>query len=757
MQIPPRKTNMLEPGEPDSRYQPLSAGYDGYREAIDLESHDFLALLRRYALLGVLMLILGIGLGALSVVLQRPVYRAQTMLEFQATPEPSAMFQGFQADRAPDQVYIQTQIRVLTAPALLNSVLTRMQTETFPPAPFAIDIFSKLRLRFFPDARDPMTLLREGVDQALASFEARPVNGTRIVELMCESSSAEIAANFVNLAADEFIQQTLQSRMQERQQAAQHLGEQLEETRFKLQEAEQRLQDFVRKSGNIFVTQENTLADTKLRQLQGELSTIQADRIAKQARYELARTSAPESLPDVLDDENLRAYQAQLTQLRREYAALNATLTPRHYKVQKVAAQIAQLEAVYQQDVKNVLQRIKNDYETALRREKLLTAAHATQAGQVSVQAVGAADYNALRREVDTLRQTYSSMLAQVNQASMMQSTPFSNVRVVNRGSPSHEPYRPKPVLNIGFGIIAGLFLTGGIAYFRERADQSLKGPGEARRWVNLPELGVIPSAILELPRLKRTRELLLPGNARAAAPTNMTASAVWDGKTSILAESFRFTLASILSEGSDGQRPKIVLFTSPGPGEGKSTMVAHLGVALAETGKRVLVVDADLRRPRLHRVFDVPNDEGLSTLLNCDLSGLQQGSLGIPSRFPGLYVIPSGPPPLGVVRVLYSERLKSLFEQLRAQFDAVLVDAPPMLQFVDARLLGKLADGVVLVLRVGMTHRLSAQDACRRLASDGLVVLGTVLNDWTPSDSAGRHYYRYYEYYRKHQGRDNG
>ena len=214
-----------------------------------------------------------------------------------------------------------------------------------------------------------------------------------------------------------------------------------------------------------------------------------------------------------------------------------------------------------------------------------------------------------------------------------------------------------------------------------------------------------------------------------------------WQGAPEV-AESFRVTLASLMRENGAGNRPQTILVTSPRPAEGKTTIASNLGVALAETGRRVLLVDADCRRPFLHKMFGVPNTWGLTNILAGDSEISDQ--LGIPTRFPGLMLLPNGPPPESVSRVLYSPRLGKFFQWARGNVDLILIDAPPILEVADARVISEFADGAVLVLRSGSTARADALQAYQQLYEDGTLLLGTVLNDWR-RPARDRHYYSYY------------
>jgi capsular exopolysaccharide synthesis family protein len=417
--------------------------------------------------------------------------------------------------------------------------------------------------------------------------------------------------------------------------------------------------------------------------------------------------------------------------------------------VKRVQAQISEIESTLKKEVAAAAERIKNDYDSALRREKLLSNSYHGQAEQVSSEASRAAAYNGLRREVDSLQQMYNGMLLNANETNAATSIPPNTIRNLDPSAPAPGPYKPVPSVNIGLGIVTGILLSMAIAFLIEKMDSSVRLPGHSRRLLNVPELGVIPSVEGSVTRAGWRWTARLSGNnnrhTEIEAPSVLSfprnGTEAWQGAPEV-AESFRVTLASLMRENGTGNRPQTILVTSPRPGEGKTTITSNLGVALAETGRRVLLVDADCRRPSLHKMFGVPNVRGLTNILTEDNEISDQ--FGIPTSFSGLTLIPNGPPPESVSRVLYSPRMGRFFQWARGNVDLILIDAPPILEVADARVISEFADGAVLVLRSGNTARADALEAYQQLYDDGTVLLGTVLNNWRPPGRE-RQYRSYY------------
>ena len=714
------------------------------------ERVNVLGLVRRYWLLLLALLILGLAGGFTSVVLESPSYRARLLLEVQNSPTVFTRngVSGGGNDES-SEVGIQTQINILRSGTFLQRGAERMNQDIPPVAPTGNDIFSRLRQRIHPAIQDPLENVRQGLSTAVASFNAVPVNRTRLIELSCESSSPEVAAQFLNAMAAEYVDDSARSRMQTAQKTTEWLAQSIEDTKTKMQEAEEHLREFVQASGNIFAGQDATLEDTKLSSLKASLARAQADAIAKKTRYDLTLKSKPEALGEILDDGVLRGYQQRINSLNQQKAALEVRYTSKHDKVREIDAQLASVQKDYESEIRSVVTRIKNDYEAASQEQKLLNDTYNGQAQRVGAQAAKASEYNALRREAETLHQVYQSLLMQQSEAGLNSSVPVNPIRIVEAATAPAFPYKPKPVLNISFGCLLGTVLAVGLAFLRERMDDSIRARGTSRRLFNVPELGVIPNLndrnVVPWKALNGAKALTLngPGDEGASALLN------WQSGPSFLTESFRGTLTSILRNQASGKPQKIILISSPGPSEGKTTVVQNLGIALAETGRRVLLVDADFRRPHLHHKFSLPNEWGMINLLSQDipLSDQPAERLGVPTGVPGLSLLANGQgaEDINISRILYSPRLRELFKILSRQYDTVLVDAPPILHVADARIIAPLTDALILVLRSGVTDRASAMEAYQRIQEDGLALLGTVLTDYNFGSERKRQYY--YDY----------
>jgi polysaccharide biosynthesis transport protein len=714
--------------------------------------------------------LLGLVAGFAAFVPQLPVYSAATTLEL--LPINGSFMNMSALDPlavAVSDVTLnaQTQISIIRSGSILGPATERMQRENPSIVSAPPDPFSKIRSRLGIVPKEPVQAFQDALAVAGQSLVVRLVPNTRIIEISCQSTIPEVAANYVNAIAAEYQFHSNESRYGNAQKTSQWLSTQLEETKARLGDAEAKLQEFVRKSGNMFAGETEPLSNTKLKQLQADLAAAQGDRIAKQNLYEASLSRPVETFPTEYSG-RVNEYNFEIAKLQGQLAELSTTYTAKHPKVLQMKAQINELEAARDRERKTILARIQGEYQAAVTREQLLAKAYSSQAGAVSGEADKAAEYASLKRDAEMQRQMLNSLLSQSNQAAVASAVPVQSSQVIDPAKAPGGPSGPFLSRHLAIGFVLGGTFGYLVAMLREasrrkRMMERFGLPGYASRVLNIPELGVIPSAEV------RTRPKLIPqfsrknGNGRALPgyprpapkkPLEAVELVTWRAKPSLLAESFRLTLASLTRRETNGAPPAIVLVTSPGPGEGKTTVATNIAIARAETNRRVLLLETDLRRPRLATLFSLKTVTGWGDLI------LQEGefrpdeldSLICPTGVPQLFALGGGAiDPGSIHRVFNSPKVPLLLAALRRKFDMIVIDTPPVLQFPEARLIGRLSDGVVLVLRSDYTDRLDALAAQEKLWEDGIPILGTVLNDWNPNNDRqkNRTYGGYGSYYR--------
>src|SRR5467141_2829428 len=694
----------------------------------------------------------GLVAAILISLIQTPIYRVRTSLEIQGTSflDPKGT-NDTGGNYASPESYVETQVKLLQSESLLEHVIDKLKPHNEQPKSglraFTWRIHRMLQFSDPSGLPEREKLMRE-IERNLT---VRTSGSSRLLEVTYESPDAKGAADFANTLVSQFIELSQEERWKAAQGTAEWLTSHLDKMKAQLEQSETQMQEYARTSGLSFTSEKENLAESRLKELQDDLSKAQADRIGSQAKLEGAKNNPADTLPEVLDDTTMREYRQRLTDLQRQYADLGATLTPEHYKVQRVQAQIDELKSAMQRERGNVVRRIGNEYSASLRRETLLSRARDVQAKIVADQSEKAIHYDTLKRDVDSNRHLYEVMLQRVKETSLASAMRDSNVLVVERDRPPLLPYRPSLPMNSAIGLCSGVLFGFGFVLLRERVNRRISVPGDAQVFLDLPELGVIPLDDSVLPR--QISNGLNPRRPAPSLPTwksNGPELATWKRKPSMVAECARTTLTSILLPIENGEGPQVIVITSPCPGDGKTTVACNLSIAVAEIGRKVMLIDGDLRRPRLHKVFGVSNDWGLSDVL---WAGTQLETVPIldlvhETEVSGLCVLPGGSRGNTVPsNLFYSPRMSRLLARLRNEFDMVLIDAPPMIHLADARVLGRLADGVILVIRAGQTTTESALFARQRFAEDGTRVLGTVLNSWDPRTTSRYGYGSYSDY----------
>jgi len=711
----------------------------------------------------IVLLVLGGLAGFLSTLPQTPIYRAHTTLEVQGLNHDFLNLKdvtptsGITLDPVAD---ISTQVKLLESQSLRERTLAKLKEHPSPvntaPLPGNRILAWKQALQL--DHSHSLTW-ESALGMAQASLAVRATGNTRIIDISADSAAPNAAADFVNALASEFIEQDLESRLTSSTLTSQWLSRQLDELKIKLEKSEDQLQAYASAVGLQMTDggeggkedHAENVTTAKLRALQTELLSAQAERVKAQSKYELVSSAPLDSLPEVVDDANLRDYQNKLADLRRQLAELRVSFTPENPKVVKIQLQIDEVEKAFEKERQNVVSRIRNDYDAALRREKLIESAYNGQLKLVNDQASQTVHYDILKREADTNHQIYEAMLQKVKEAGIAAAMRESNYRIIDPATAPRLPYKPNISQSSALGSLAGLVVGVLFVLVRERADRSLQQPGDATLYLNVPELGVIPSDRAgSAAKLYGGRQGLIP------SPHNDlqdVALATYHRRPSLLAESFHDTLTSILFSGHNGIQPQVIALCSAGPAEGKTTVSSNLAAALADINQKVLLIDGDMRRPRQHTVFGVSNTQGLSTVLkgHTPILGRPQPPIVVETMVPGLCVMPSGPAVSNASNLLYSPRLAELIRAARAEFDFVLIDTPPMLQIADARIIGQHCDTVILVVRAGKTTRDAARQAKLKFQQDGTPILGTILNDWVPGLNGYGYDSKYYDRYAKY------
>lgn len=682
----------------------------------------------------------------------QPVYRTRMSLNIETLNRDFLTMQSISPtiQASPGETDVQTQIKLLQSDSLMERVRDRLTLEPHPQSVEQNDLLSRAgrTLHLGSAHAIPFDSL---LTETAKGVTVKPLGITRLVEITCDSWDAAFAAKFCNTLTSEFQAEDLESRGSEAKHTSDWLMHQATDIRQKEEESQQKLFAATGGNGLILSQQTETVGEDRLRRIQAELVKAQADRMEKQAQAEVARTASPDSTPNVVDSPAYAASRMKLADLETQVAALVPPLTEQNPRVIRLRSQISQLQNSMVTQRTDSSHRLQNEYAAAKHREDLLTIAYRAEEGNVSGDLEKGSQVSLLRREVESEQQLYQTLLQRSKEAGFASAMQAATVRVVdNARRPKFDVY-PQRLTACAIGTILGSLLGLCFAFFRERNVSVLREPGESLRLLQISELGVIPSPPTSnwLNSSLRTESTAGLVQLPAATEHPMIGSVRWDDAYSLVAEAYRnATLSIMLSD--KGARSRVYVVSSPSAGEGKTTITSNLGIALSKSKLRVLLIDGDLRRPNLHSTLGIPNVSGLRDILRSDSRVSPDALLQLcqPTAFPKLFILAAGSGIEDPVELLHSPELGNAIEHLREEFDVVLIDSPPVLHMADARLLSSHAEGTILILRSGLTHREEAMSARDLLDRDQVRVIGTVLNDFDPGKQGRSNYYSsYYAY----------
>jgi polysaccharide biosynthesis transport protein len=710
-----------------------------------LHLRDLLRIIRKRKWWILSIALLALLLAAFHTLMQVPIYRASTVLQIERNAARVVDYKdGNNADQYSydEREFLATQYELLRSKALAERVMETLRLDldsrsaTKPKiadsevpktgARFLDQIMATFRKRSEPSIKDMQVLDREALIGSLrSSVVIEPIRNARLVRIHVENASPSLASKIANAWADTFISSNLERRFEGTAYARTFLEQQLAKTKEKLEESERQFNTYTRQKQIVNVDDKTNLVAQNLTEFTVALARAEQDRIKAESNYEEVKRNLSSS-KDVLENKTIALFKENKAKLEAEYQDQLKIYKPGFPKMQQLQGQIEEIDRKIQTETKTVAASVEGSARAAFLAAKsqetqLRARADAAKRSVLELQDQGIR-YNILKRDVDTNREIYNGLLQRYKEVGIAGGVGTNNVSVVDKADVPLFPFKPDLQRNALIGLLLGLMAGLAFAFLLEYLDDSIKFPDEVERFTGLALLGVIPKV-----------------NTRGPSAANLATTDL----RSPIAEAYRSVRTALQFSTGKGA-PRTLVVTSCTKNEGKSTTAMAIAVALAQMGKRTLLVDADMRNPSLHRMLDTKHTFGLSNLL---AGAADPIALTQTTSFQNLYFMSSGPIPPNPVELLSGPNLPKLLGEGETQFDHIVVDAPPVLGIADSIVLASRVDACIFVVQSMGTRKSSIRSALRRLHQANVRPLGAILTKLGKNESLYGYDADYYYY----------
>ena len=705
-----------------------------------------------------------LAIGLIYVLTRTPLYTAQSTVLIEYKPPQILNIQGAMADplTTGESSFYKTQYetlksrslsaRVVSSEGLTRSGLvggaaekTDFLESLWSAAPWLKDLKDLLGAPS-KNAGPQAVGANDVVDVYLPLLKIEPVRGTSLVNIGFTTADPGLSARLANAHANAYVGFGIDLRLRANEGALHFLEGRLVELKDRVEKSEAALNAYRRDRGIISLSDKENIVVDRLADLNRRLTEAEVERISIEAQVRLIRSVEPQSLPEVLKSALVISLKTQLAHAEGEYLKLAAEFKPGYPLLDKAKVQLDNFRRRLEQEVRSQVRAMESAYVAASSKERELRARMEAQKKATLNLKDSAVGYAILDREVNTNRQLYDAVLHRMKEMGVAAEVRSSNVTVVENAMVPKAPSYPRTAHNLALSLLFGLLGSLGIAFVLEHLDDTFKTGDEIRRHLHLPYIGMVPDfSQLHQDKTPYGGKLAPQAEPRAVMPpasTNGKELVLAHHPLSALTESYRTIRTALLLSLADGP-PKTIVFTSATQKEGKTATAVNTAVVYAQMGLRVMLVDADLRRPRLHTILKIDNTAGLSEIL----AGQMEPQRGIKKTpVDNLSFINSGALPPNPTELLGSRTMSKLLAALKEEYDCVVIDSAPVLPVSDAIALSVMADGVVVVVDSRDTPKQMVREACSRLTLSGAKILGTVLNKVDFVN--GRYSYRYSPYY---------
>jgi len=651
--------------------------------------------------------------------------------------------------------YYQTQYKMLASRALADTTLDRLKLYENQR------YIGKLK-RKNASPNEPDTILRELlIDSFLRRLSVRSITN-RLVEVSFRDSDPKLAADVVNTLFEAYIDMNIQKKYFTTEKATDFLSKQITDIGGEIEEKERKLLEYGAEKNIVVLSEKETTIVENLKAINQALAEAQIDRVKKETDYNEIKSADPSNIPESLANEIILKLRDDYARLNREYVNKSEIYKSDFPEMQRVKSELDSVRESLITETQNLIKIVYADYQAAMNKEKSLRDAFNRQKQEANKVNSSAILYNSLQAEIENKKTVLSALLTRQGETDMslrLKGLGANNISILDRATVPLYPSSPKKKRNVILAFMVGLLGGLGLAFIFEALDNSVKNLRDVEKYSRLPALGIIPACspngyklVFQRGQQGKKKEFEQPGIPGSIGKEEETPRI--DSielithflPNSKISENYR-SIRTALFLSPMGSKPKTFVISSPLPQEGKTVTVSNLAVVFAQTGRKVLIIDSDLRKPAQHKIFKINNQYGLTDFLSGNFEG---HNLIIKTQIPNLHLINSGPVPSNPLELLSSEKMANLVDSFKEHFEYIFIDTPPVLLLSDALVLSHRVDGMILVVWGGRTTREALKKSREKLDNHKIKCLGAIINSANLMEHDYyymRHYQNYYEY----------
>jgi succinoglycan biosynthesis transport protein ExoP len=730
----------IQSAEPTELMKPMGSGLYAMLPSQDSTLREYLRVMIKRKWM-VIACVLGIFVTvAIASLRQTPIYEAVGRIAVnKADPNLISFKDSMPVMDYYDPTDLDTEVRILQSDLLALQVIRQLN----------LDKRSNSKQPNL--VADPLQIDSARTTALLGGFKGNLkvslIPNTRIIEIHYRSTDPVLSANAVNTLAATYVEQNFKTKFESTMQASDWLSKQLVDLQMKVETSQEKLVRYQKDHEILGIDEKQNIITAKLDELNKEMTAAESERMQREAVYRMTQDADPNSVAAALISESgsgsnsplLDKLHGQEADLKIQIAELSTQFGPSYPKVAQLNNQLKEIARQIISETQKAVEKLRGQYMAALQRENMLREALEKQKQEANKLNESAIEYSLLKRDLESNRTLYEGLLEKLKEAGVTAGLRSNNFRIVDAARAPAAPIEPNIPRNLAFALVLGITTGVGLAFLLENMDNTVRTTEQAQIVSALPSLGMIPLGSKSSDNGYGSKHLAL-------ASSNEAVELVTQSRPqSQMAESYRALRTSLLLS-SLGAPPKVIMVTSARPQEGKTTTSINSAIVLAQKGVRVLLIDADLRRPSVHKTLGMGPRSGLSNVLTG--SATLEQTVTPSTILPNLFVLPAGTPPPNPAELLASTNMKDVLVELRAQFDHIVIDTPPTLSVTDAVVLSQRMDAIILVIRSGHTTKQALRRARDILMQVNAHVTGVLLN---AVDLSSPDYYYYYEYQGKY------